>query len=498
MELQFEPKTEKYLHQALFQTQNIEETQEIKLPPDLPDVGHVINVWGQCVLRSKQWQGDTITVSGGVMAWILYQSAEEDARKVTEAWVPFQARWTVPDSGTEGTVRACCTLSAVDARMVSARRMMLRVGVSVTGEALRRQELTTYTPCQLPPDIQILTKTYPMLLPKESSERSFTVEAEQPLPAAGDGVPSILCSSVFPVIQEQKISGSRLAFRGIAQGRVLYDLDGTVQSWDCEMPFSQVAELDGEYDADSRVSVIPAVTSVEAEYADGKLQLHCGLTGQYMVCSRTMAELTEDAYSPLREIQLEKDTLDAPAFLDGLTKELTCECSLGSDGTVMDLSFCPESVQQTWESGSAVYRISGNFRSLEKNDAGELISETGKGECPMEVAQGENTTGQLWLQCAGLPSAGLSPDGNSGRCRITAQVNVLSGQSPEMIRSISAGENKQRDKNRPSLLLCRPRREETLWQLAKRCGSTVDAISAANHLTDNPPENQLLLIPLIS
>lgn len=35
-----------------------------------------------------------------------------------------------------------------------------------------------------------------------------------------------------------------------------------------------------------------------------------------------------------------------------------------------------------------------------------------------------------------------------------------------------------------------------LWDVAKQCGSTVDAIRKANRLTEEAQEGQLLLIPI--
>ena len=50
--------------------QTQEQTQEVKLTEGLPDMGRVLGVWGQSVLRGKQWQGEEATVSCGAMVWV--------------------------------------------------------------------------------------------------------------------------------------------------------------------------------------------------------------------------------------------------------------------------------------------------------------------------------------------------------------------------------------------------------------------------------------------
>ena len=51
------------------------------------------------------------------------------------------------------------------------------------------------------------------------------------------------------------------------------------------------------------------------------------------------------------------------------------------------------------------------------------------------------------------------------------------------------------DPNRPSMIL---RRVESgsLWDIAKACGSTVEAIMEANTLEDQPEQGRILLIPV--
>ena len=66
MELQWNKTPCPYLHTQLRQTQMLEETMEYRLPEELPDVDRVLFVWGQCMIRNKQYRNDGIQLSGGV------------------------------------------------------------------------------------------------------------------------------------------------------------------------------------------------------------------------------------------------------------------------------------------------------------------------------------------------------------------------------------------------------------------------------------------------
>ena len=64
-----------------------------------------------------------------------------------------------------------------------------------------------------------------------------------------------------------------------------------------------------------------------------------------------------------------------------------------------------------------------------------------------------------------------------------------------MISALELGEEKNKDSGRPSLILKRVG-TDGLWEIAKRTGSTVDAIRKANNLDTEPEPGRMLLIPV--
>ena len=65
-----------------------------------------------------------------------------------------------------------------------------------------------------------------------------------------------------------------------------------------------------------------------------------------------------------------------------------------------------------------------------------------------------------------------------------------------MVTGLELMQSKQPDPGRPSLILRRAG-ENSLWELAKASGSTMDAIRRANNLSGEPARDQMLLIPVI-
>ena len=92
MELQFEKKPCRYLQRNVREVKDQEQTQEVKLPEGMPDIGTILGTWGQCVMRSKEWHEDGMNVAGGVMAWVLYTPEDGSQPQSVDAWIPFQMK----------------------------------------------------------------------------------------------------------------------------------------------------------------------------------------------------------------------------------------------------------------------------------------------------------------------------------------------------------------------------------------------------------------------
>ena len=149
MQVQFPVKSVKSLRCILSQVQTTEETQQLRIPEPMADVGRIIGCWGQVLLRSKEWRDGYIAVSGGTMVWVMYVAeGEENGPQVAQAWLPFQMKWELPQLECDGQIRVLPYLDSVDARSSSARKIIVRTSVSVQAEAYLedegRQELSDY------------------------------------------------------------------------------------------------------------------------------------------------------------------------------------------------------------------------------------------------------------------------------------------------------------------------------------------------------------------
>ncbi len=494
MELQFDKIEYPCLRTALSQTQYQELTQEVRLPEGWPDADSVLGAWGQCVMRGKQWNGDTATVTGGVMGWVLYVPADGSAPRSLEVWIPVQMKWDVPPGSREGYLRCAWLLRSMDARMLSARKLMVRATPGVQIEALEPYASAVYQPKTIPEGVELLRNSYPMTVPGEAGEKAFTMDEELQTPSDLD---QILRCQITPTVLEKQVLGNKAVLRGDVRIRVLYrDADGQLHTWDPVCDFSQYSDLDRDYDKEAELTVTMALSGLETTLSEGRMGLKCGFVAQYTVWDRIIPELVEDAYSPRREVNPKMEGLQLPALLDRTRETVAVEGAMNlQPGKIVDVTACQEFPVMRKAGNLAEMELNGTFHVLYEDEEGNLRSSQlrGSGIWELPVSATAGVTGEM-LQMSDLA---ITQNGDQ-LCmsrEVVCEMSATSREEMPMVTGLELGQPKPLDPKRPSLILRRAH-EDSLWELAKDCGSTVSAIRQANGLDEEAVAGQMLLIPV--
>ncbi len=488
MELQFVEKGISCARRILCQAKEQEQTQEVRLPDSMPEVSSVLGAWGQVLVRSKSWDSQSIGVCAGVMATVLYQ-AEDGTDQWTECWIPMEFSWEIPQTQRDGFVLAQGQLRQVDARPISARKLLVRACVNMEAEASVPDQVTVYSPMELQEDISVLKKTYPVTVISQAGEKPFSLEEPLNIPAGSPKPEKILRSLVVPEIQDQKIMAGRMVFRGCANVQLLCrGTDGRVYSQDFSVPFSQYDDLDRDYDGDASVQIWPLVTGMEVEDREEGLTLRAGLAAQYQIMEQCTVEVVEDAYSPHRTVTPSIEQLQLPVLLEQrqetVNAEVSFDCRSLADGVMY-----PDQPRICSEGDRTQIQLTAQFTGLFYDDEDRLRCENRKWEKSWSIPADEDTKicGTLW------PQGKVQRTGGTASGQLMLEQTVTGGKGIPMVTGLSLGEETVPDPQRPSLIL-RRLGTDTVWDVAKATGSTVEAIEKLN--MPDPSPDTLLLIPI--
>ncbi len=493
MELQFPKYNFGYLRRAVWEIKNDEQTQELRLADSFPDIGKIIGSWGQALIRSKEWLGTSMRVSGGVMAWILYTPEEGGTPRCVETWIPFQIYWDFPQSQHDGTMRVSCQMKGLDARSVSARKIMIRSLVSAVGEALEPVQTELYRPEAIPEDIQILKQNYPIRLPTEAGETVITIDEELTPNGSCGQIQRIIRCCVEPELADQKVMADKVVYRGTAGVHLLCECENEqLNHFDFEVPFSQYAQLEQEYDVYASADVVPAVTNMEVDVQEnGTLRLKAGIVGQYVIYDRPVLEIITDAYSTQRAVTLQQQKLVLPAVLDMSRETVKAEVPMEEDIQFIDASLCMAHPVQHREQQNVRMEISGNFQIIGRGSEDFLTGINMRWEKELEIPVDDRA---VLLTRSGIKGK-KQISGTTVGCDIVVDMMTTAPTDIPMVTALELGEPTVQRSDKPSMILRRVG-DDTLWHIAKTCGSTVDAIREANGLTEDPVDDRVLLIPV--
>lgn len=498
MQVQFHKNLVPYLQQINDKVLTQEQTLELRLNEDLPDIGSILGAWGQVLVRGKQWRAGAMELSCGVMVWTMYQPEDGSKPQMVEGWIPFSFKWDLPQTDRDGRMWVTTRLQSVDARVVSAKKLMLRTCVAAMGEAWISNQAEVAVPSEIPEDIQLLKRLYPIMLPSEAGEKAFTIDEELKLPEAAPDMERVLRYCLQPEIIDRKVMGDKVVFRGICLLHILYTgTDGRFYTWDFELPFSQFSDLEREYPPEAFPSVSVEITSAELELEQpGKLHLRAGFTGQYLIHRSTEIELVEDAYSPHRGVSTQIQNLFLPAVLEEQNQTVRAEQTFSAPcSRVVDVAFYPALPQsgQTPNGGEA--DLMGTFQMLYYDHDQMLCSVSAKWNAPWSFPIEPNVHLRLSGSPTGMPQA-LAGGQITAQADLLLDIRSTADREIPMICGMEVGEMAEPDPQRPSLILRRAG-HDTLWQIAKSTGSTEEAIRQANDLSGTPDPGRMLLIPVV-
>lgn len=498
MQLQFQKKQIPCLNPVLRQVENLEQTQELRIPEGMPGASRILSAWGQILMRSKQWIGNTAELGGGVQVWVAYEPEDGSPVRCLDTWIPFQMHWDLPEDSPEGKIRMLPRLRFVDARSVSAGKVMIRVGITALGECMVPMMGDVCQGGETPEDVELLQSVWPVRIPRETGEKTFELDEVLNFPPSVPQPDRLLYWRMEPTVSDRKVMADKLVFRGSGNLHVFYQCeDGHLCGWDFEIPFHQYAQLEGSYSTDAGADVMMAVTRLDLEQeGEGKLRLRAGLTGQYLVDDRENLQTVEDAYSPYRELTVNRKDLMLPVLLDSRRENLYGEQQIPVDADqIADALFLLDFPQLRREGDTVSMNQSGTMQLIYYDSQGCLQSVSHRWQADHSLRADDGV--ELYVIPQGMESRIVTgPEAVTVGVEVPVQVTASSRHGIPMVTDMELGERRAPDPNRPSLILQRTGKHR-LWDLARSNGSTMAAIRDANKLEGEPEPDKLLLIPVV-
>lgn len=502
MELEFQPRTMPYLRQTLRETQNQEQTLESIVPDSLPDVDRILCGNAIVTTRNQELSGGEIMVNGGIQTRILYMAEGETAPRCLEAYLPFTVNTSAEGLPEDTAVFFLPRVRFVDARMLNPRKILVRVNYCYTLEAYTPAEATFYEAEDLPEQLQVYTAEYPMQFVKDVSEKSFSIREEIQLPPGKPLGDAILTYEPTLEVSERRLAGNKAAFKGYVDLQILYlCADGSLASHETRFPFSQYCELLDVYE-DGELDVTLTMTGCELDRltrADGdELLLDLDLQARCVVSCRETVTFLEDAYCLRCEMEptWQEYTFTNPLDRQTISRTVREEHS-GSVGQIVQAQVLPDDPEIRRVDGGVEIAVPATTTILYYDENGQLQSMTVRSRMAERLPAAEDVTCRAVSYPAEDVTVTPTADGVELRYLQTMDVTCSATEEFRSLQSCRILEDQAKAPSRSAVIARRSKRGETLWQIAKESGTTVERIRTANGLDgDLTAEDTLLLIPV--
>lgn len=501
MELTFQTLPMRYLGNPIHGSQSQEQTAEVIVPDSCPDVSRIVYASASVIVRGKECRTGGVLVSGGIRASALCVPEDDSGARTLESYIPFSLRIEHPSVTEQTQAVVSAFVRQIDARLINSRKILFRADLCCTADGYSAEEETLYTLSAPPKELQMKRRTYPVLLPKETAEKGFTVTDDLTLPSGKPFAAELCCYETVPRITDCKVVGSKAVFKGSLELKMLYlSGDGSVQTWEQQLPFSQYAELAADYD-EAVLAVTALVSAAELTLdpaGEGRaMSVSVSVTAQCLVSSTVTMDLIEDAYAVGAVLEPEWTQYSLDCQLDRQTLRDEVRQQLEADAaTVLDCAAYHDLPYAERAEGKLRIRAPLNMKLLYLDSSGALQGASVKAEAGCETALCENA------KCAASVSVGdcFAQTAAGGAELHVEAAFMLTCSAVQELRTLSGGTvtpQTQKDPERPSVVLRACRGGEDVWDVAKRYGTTVEAVSEANGLESEELESGcMLLIPM--
>ena len=472
-----------------------EETSELILPDSYPDADAVADCGAVGCIRDREIRAGSMTASGDFQACVLVTAADGTLCPL-QSFLPFTARLNAPEIVAESSGTAELRIRGVDARLLNSRKVLLRVSYAVRLTVYGSGTITLRDAAETD-GLQLRHETVYGQFPAACTAREVELSEPVDIPAAGAAVRRVLRSTPEIQITDRRLESGSLIVKGALALHLLYELEsGALGCFDVQLPFSQYLEPGGDEQDSVRLCAVLTEFSLSQE-PEGFL-VSAGICLQAVLWRQVELTLITDGYcTGGRTLTAEYAPLRVLEALDAPTVSRTAACTLhGSASRIVDCTAYLDFPVCRRSEDAIQVTAPLSMHALYYDAQGNLRGETVKCEESAEFALNAGALCFADAEPGGSCYAAMSGEQGSLCRAVELTARCFAARELGTMTAASIGEAEKPAAERPSLIVRRSG-PGSLWELAKSCGATVQAICEANALEERTlSEPMLLLIPL--
>lgn len=484
------------------------------LPDYYPEIFRILKCCLTPRVTSAAVSGSKIMLDGVVLIKVLYLAENSNALHCVEQRYTWSKSVDIPAKPEnlcgEPQVTVTPRADYCNCRAVSSRRLDIRGAISC------RIVVTCPSKFVIPamPDgMQVLTKEISCCSEPITADKQVSVREEIETGAAG--IDYIVTCDALTRIDDIRIIANKAVVKGQVTISALYGVHNEehsgcdeLEKMTADIPVSQILDMPGLTDQHMCApEFIVRSCELIPRSDSGVISCELGLECRCSAVRSVSMELPCDAYSTEYETELTTASLKIPSdprkTEQPLTMKFTLSCDSGEVDSIWDcrcelsgVTCRPDGANGLTVSGQALVQALGKCSGGTPFFAEKQESFEQKLQSP-DITQ--NTT--AFCKCAVI-NTGFAIK-SDGTVDVTVQAMITAELSETRQMNLVSGAAVHQDKPRGkpddfALRICYTTGGESCWDIAKRCGTTVEAVMEENEITDRCAElSGMVVIPIV-
>lgn len=478
-----------------------EETLESIVPDACPDISRIVSAAGRAFLKKKGAAEGTVSLSGTACVTVLYIPEGESMPRSLEIFIPFQCTRDQPQFHADCLIQASGGTVSADARTINPRKLMVRVGLGFQIKVFDREQTELCSDVS-GGDAAALEKRFitgKRCVVQEVEEKPFSFSDVLRPPASKPEIDELLYYRPEVGTIDAKFIGRKLVLKGDIQLRILYRSGDSLIPAQFELPYSQIMDM-GAGTEEGEPEVMIALQNMECRFQNGELEVTLDGLAQAVLRTQQAFTLIDDVYSTSLPLDTERSAYRICAMEERDSRREMARQLCKTDIPAKQVLDCCVSVGsftgQTVEKGMEwTAQINANILYVSEDDALCSAGYTIPVSSALETPEGCGCS----CQCRTVGEATAVPvtDGLEVRVEAEFQWNITREDQVQCVTAVRQGVLPSGEVMRPSVIVRQVGSGESLWDIAKSCGSTIRDICSANELaSEDIPAGTLLLIPI--
>lgn len=471
-----------------------------EIVPDIkPDILNIISSNGTVCIYKKEIQDGKVKFEGSVYIYTLYVADDETSsvRSISSS-LDFSKTVELANALPDMQLEDLCEIKSIDCKMLNGRKISLNANLKIKVNLYSNEKIDIIKGIEDIKDIQTLNRNYSINsllgtgMTKAYAKDTIKISDE-------DNLLEIVKVKMDLINKETKVSYNKVLVKADANFRIVYLTEdnrmNTVEQIIPVMGFIDIQNVtednmcDVQYEL-RNILIKPNNVEEHSVYVEAEIEVNC------CVYENRQVDIIQDLYSPT--IDLECKQKNIKIMQNKRLIRQTCNIRKQENiedigrGKIYDVEVRPTIISSQVTNGRVSYEGEINLNFMYQSKEGIGISSKNIVEpFSFNIADDQvtsTTNVETSIEVAMQDFIVMPDESIDMKIDLEFNLRVSNMENMNVINEIDECENRNREKY--SIVIYYTKPGDTLWNIAKKFGSTVDEIVRVNNI-----ENANLIYP---